>query len=107
MAEHPFEERFWAQLMLALYRSGSQADALRCYSRLRSLLDEELGIAPGPAVSELEKAILNQDPAAGMDAASPPTPRGPPPHGAAHCTLHPARRLGHVALGRDARTSRG
>jgi DNA-binding SARP family transcriptional activator len=63
VAEHSFEERFWAQLMLALYRSGSQADALRCCSRLRNLLSEELGIAPSPAVVELEKAILKQDPA--------------------------------------------
>ena len=62
VAEHSFEERFWAQLMLALYRSGSQADALRCYVRLRTLLNEELGIVPGPAVTELEKAILEQDP---------------------------------------------
>jgi DNA-binding SARP family transcriptional activator len=63
VAEHPFEERFWVQLMLALYRSGSQADALRCCSRLRSLLNDELGIAPSPAVVELERAILKQDPA--------------------------------------------
>jgi len=62
VAEHTFEERFWAQLMLALYRSGSQADALRCYARLRTLLNEELGIVPGPAVTELERAILEQDP---------------------------------------------
>ncbi|HVA03834.1 MAG TPA: BTAD domain-containing putative transcriptional regulator [Acidimicrobiales bacterium] len=62
VAEHPYQERFWSQLMLALYRAGSQADALRCYSRLRNLLNEEMGIAPGPTVSELEKAILKQDP---------------------------------------------
>ncbi len=63
VAEHPFEERFWGQLMLALYRSGSQADALRCFSRLRRLLDEELGIAPGPSMAALETSILKQDPA--------------------------------------------
>ena len=74
VAEHPYQERFWAQLMLALYRAGSQADALRCYSRLRSLLNEELGIAPGPAVSDLEKAILTQDPALAWEPGSPSTP---------------------------------
>jgi DNA-binding SARP family transcriptional activator len=77
VAEHPYQERFWAQLMLALYRAGSQADALRCCSRLRSLLNEELGIAPGPAVSELEKAILEQDPALVWEPASAsPSPAG-------------------------------
>ncbi len=74
VAEHPYQERFWSQLMLALYRAGSQADALRCYSRLRNLLNEELGIAPGPAVSELEKAILTQDPSLAWEPASPSTP---------------------------------
>jgi DNA-binding SARP family transcriptional activator len=63
VAEYPFEERFWGQLMLALYRSGSQADALRCYSRLRNVLSEELGITPGPAITGLERSILEQDPA--------------------------------------------
>ena len=61
VAEHPFEERFWAQLILALYRSGSQAEALRCYSQLRTMLNEELGITPGPEVADLEQAILSQD----------------------------------------------
>ena len=48
--------------MLALYRSGSQAEALRCYSRLPIMLDDELGITPGPEVADLEQAILDQDP---------------------------------------------
>ncbi len=65
VAEHPYEEGFWAQLMLARYRSGSQADALRCYSRLRGVLHEELGLEPGPAVTALEQAILRHD--AGLD----------------------------------------
>jgi DNA-binding SARP family transcriptional activator len=61
--EHPFEEPLHAQLMLALYRSGRQADALGAHRRLRRALDENLGIDPSPALRELEAAILSQDPA--------------------------------------------
>jgi DNA-binding SARP family transcriptional activator/pimeloyl-ACP methyl ester carboxylesterase len=61
-AAHPLRERLWATRMLALYRSGRQADALGAYGGLRSLLDRELGIAPGPAVRDLHARILRQDP---------------------------------------------
>jgi DNA-binding SARP family transcriptional activator len=61
--EHPLRERFRAQLMLALYRSGRQRRALDVYHATRKELVDELGIEPGPALRELERAILAQDPA--------------------------------------------
>jgi len=61
--EHPLRERFWAQLLLALYRSGRQADALLAYGRARATLVEELGIDPGAELRDLQAAILAQDPA--------------------------------------------
>jgi predicted ATPase/DNA-binding SARP family transcriptional activator/Tfp pilus assembly protein PilF len=72
IAEEPFRERLYEQLMLALYRSGRQADALEVYQRARRLLDEELAVEPGPALRELERAVLRQD--ASLDAA-PAAPR--------------------------------
>ena len=61
--QHPFRERLRGQLMLALYRSGRQAEALTAYQEARRVLVEELGIDPGPTLRELEQAILRQDPA--------------------------------------------
>ncbi len=60
--EHPMRERFWGQLMTALYRSDRQADALATYARARERLADELGIDPGQALQQLELAILRQDP---------------------------------------------
>ena len=57
----PLRERPRAQLMLALYRSGRQADALGAYRAARDTLVEELGVEPGPRLKELEAAILRQD----------------------------------------------
>jgi YVTN family beta-propeller protein len=61
--EHPLRERFTAQLMLALYRSGRQADALESYRIARHRMVDELGLEPGHDLQELERAILTQDPA--------------------------------------------
>lgn len=59
----PFRERLWSQLMLALYRSGRQAEALRSFGRIRALLADELGIEPSLELSNLEERILLHDPA--------------------------------------------
>jgi YVTN family beta-propeller protein len=63
VAQHPLRERLRAQLMVALYRCGRQADALETYSAARRVLLDELGVEPGPALRELQAAILRQDPA--------------------------------------------
>jgi YVTN family beta-propeller protein len=62
IAGSPYRERFHAQLMLALYRSGRQADALAAFGRARDLLTGELGLEPGRELRELERAILLQAP---------------------------------------------
>src|SRR3954469_18914021 len=61
IAEYPLRERLRRQLMLALYRSGRQAEALEAYQQARRTL-VELGLEPGPALRGLEQAVLSQDP---------------------------------------------
>lgn len=72
VSEHPLRERLWGQLMVALYRSGRQSEALRAYQRLRRILGEELGIEPSPEIQDMEDRILTHDP--GLSAAN--VPRG-------------------------------
>ncbi|MDQ3874874.1 MAG: AAA family ATPase, partial [Actinomycetota bacterium] len=69
VVQYPLRERLRAQLMLALYRSGRQAEALEVYRSTRQVLVDELGIEPGPALHQLETAILLHDPALKLDPA--------------------------------------
>jgi predicted ATPase/DNA-binding SARP family transcriptional activator len=63
LEENPVRERLWGQLMLALYRSGRQADALQAFQEARGVLAEQTGLDPGPELRRLQAAILRQDPA--------------------------------------------
>ena len=65
VAAEPLRERRWAMLMLALYRCGQQADALRTYQRARIAL-AELGIEPGPELRDMERAVIAQDESLGV-----------------------------------------
>jgi class 3 adenylate cyclase/DNA-binding SARP family transcriptional activator len=82
--EHPFRENLRAQLMLALYRSDRQAEALQAYQDARRRLVEELGIEPGEHLRELERAVLAQDASLALPvgepspASAPPEPAEPP-----------------------------
>jgi hypothetical protein len=71
VSEQPLRETPREQLMLALYRSGRQADALRVYDELRRRLSDELGIVPGERVRQLHEAIVRQDPSLEPPAAAP------------------------------------
>ena len=73
VSEHPLRERLRGYLMMALYRSGRQAEALDAYQSGRRALVDQLGIEPSPALQELERGILRQDPSLDL---APPAPGG-------------------------------
>lgn len=87
VADQPLRERRWGQLVIALYRSGRQGEALRAYQRAREVLRDELGIEPGPALRRLEAAVLAHDPS--LD---------PPSTGGSR--VGPTARRAHVATSR-------
>ncbi len=89
IGEHPLRERLRGQYMLALYRSGRQAEALEAYRAGRSLLIEELGLEPGEQIRLLETAILSGDPDLRVDA----EPLGPAAPAPAH---EPQRQAFHA-----------
>jgi DNA-binding SARP family transcriptional activator/tetratricopeptide (TPR) repeat protein len=90
VAGHPLRERFRAQLMLALYRAGRQAEALEAYQQTRSLLVEELGIEPASALQELHRAVLTHD--SSLERGPPRTPAKISPARAAPAPPAAARR---------------
>ena len=77
---HPLREHLRAQLMLALYRSGRQAEALEAYQAARAALVDGLGIEPGPGLRELHQQILMQDPGLDLPVAKQPARPEPPVH---------------------------
>ena len=79
--EHQLRERLWALRMLALYRSGRQAESLAAYQQLRTILVDELGIEPSTDLRELHQQILAQDPALAVTSPGPaaPAPAARPP----------------------------
>jgi predicted ATPase/DNA-binding SARP family transcriptional activator len=76
IARYPLREELWGHLMLALYRSGRQADALRAFERLRQTLRDEVGLEPAPSICRIEHQILHQDPQ--LDLVPPPPPHNLP-----------------------------
>jgi predicted ATPase/DNA-binding SARP family transcriptional activator len=90
LADHPYRERLWGQLMLALYRSDRQADALQAFHRARQVLDEELGIEPSRWLRRRQEQILLQD--AALEVPDPTPPPRPQHHLPAQRTSFIGRR---------------
>jgi serine/threonine protein kinase/DNA-binding SARP family transcriptional activator/ABC-type transport system substrate-binding protein len=76
--EHPLRERLWAHLVVALYRSGRQGEAIAAYHRAKAVLAEELGIDPSPELEHLFQQILTQDPALRAPASAAPVAKAAP-----------------------------
>jgi DNA-binding SARP family transcriptional activator len=102
VAAHPLRERAQAHLILALYRCGRQADALRAYQEARAVLVEDLGVEPGAELRALERAILAQDPSLDAVPVREPSTEATAPIGSATPPASPliAGRL--PLVGRDA-----
>src|SRR4051794_35493672 len=99
--DNPFRERGWLSLMLALYRSGRQADALAAGARLRAALADELGLDPSPEVSALVERMLRHDP--GLHEVPPPViGQRPPAPGSAPAAPTPAATPAAVEASADA-----
>ncbi len=92
-AQHPFEERLWGQLMLALYRAGRQAEALETYQRVRRLFALELGLEPGDPLARIQQRILDRDPAL-----LPPQPEPPAADAAADAATDAATQTATAAV---------
>jgi DNA-binding SARP family transcriptional activator/streptogramin lyase len=91
--DHPYRERSRGQLMLALYRSGQQTEALQRFQEGRRLLVSEFGVEPGPELQQMQKAILAHDPALGR------TPQKPAARPSSFPGPAPSRSSSRAAIG--------
>ncbi|MEP6625037.1 MAG: BTAD domain-containing putative transcriptional regulator [Acidimicrobiia bacterium] len=102
LVRQPLRERLWHSLMLALYRSRRQAEALRAYQRARSALVEDLGVEPSTALHDLEGAILRADPGLELvGGGAEPLPGTPPTPDSSSARLMAWATGGPVFVGRD------
>ena len=99
VAMHPLRERLREQLMIALYQAGRQADALAVYADTRRRFADELGLEPGPSIRELERRVLNHDPALAARAGAALRPRRRPTRGISRRLAAAAVMVAVVAVG--------